>query len=177
MPTAPTARIADSENVIFHGVTNSHCKNEIVAMSPVALTDTVTITYTTTLDNGEEIDRSPRDRPITLSIGRGRLFPAVEVALLGMEPGETRTVRVQPEDGYGLYHKELVHTLPRSSFGDRINPQPGMILALKIEKDGETKQVPATVLSVSDDQVVVDYNHPLAGKVLNYTVTLVGINR
>ncbi len=146
-------------------------------MSPVALTDTVTITYTATLDNGEEIDRSPNNQPFTLSIGQGRLFPAVEVALLGMEPGETRTIRVQPEDAYGPHYKDLVHTLSRSSFGDRIDPKPGMILSLKVEKDGQEQQVPATVLSVSGDQVVVDYNHPLAGKELIYTVTLVGINR
>ncbi len=146
-------------------------------MSPVALTDTVTITYKATLKSGEVIDATPENKPLTLSIGDGKIFPAVEVSLLGMEPGQTRTVTIAPEDAYGPHYKELVHTLPRSIFEGKIEPRPGMILSLALEKDGREEQVPATVLSVNNDTVTVDYNHPLAGKPITYTVTLVGINK
>ena len=145
-------------------------------MSPVALTDTVTITYTAALENGELIDKSPEDKPFVLSIGRGTLFPAVEACLFGMEPGQTRQINVQPEDAYGHHLEELVQEIPLANFKGKIDPKPGMILALTVQKDGENHKVPATVVSVSEDTVTVDYNHPLAGEVIVYTVTLVAIN-
>jgi len=146
-------------------------------MCPVALTDTVSISYTATLDNGEVVEKVPATRPITLGIGSGRVLKAVEACLLGMNPGETRTINVQPEDAYGPYFENLVHDIKRSVFEGKIDPRPGMILSLKINRDGKDQQVPATVLDVTSDTVTVDYNHPLAGKVLNYTVILHAIGK
>ncbi len=143
-------------------------------MCPVALTDTVTLTYTATLENGELIDKSPEGKPVTISIGRGTLFMAVEASLFGMESGETRQVNIQPEDAYGHRLKELVQEVPRNKLKGDVKP--GMILSLTVQKEGEQHQVPATVVSVTDDTVTVDYNHPLAGEIIVYTVTLVGIN-
>ncbi len=145
-------------------------------MCPVTLTDTVTISYTAALENGEVIEQSPKDKPVTLSIGGGRLFKAVEACLFGMEPGETRTVHVQPEDAYGFHIDDLVQELPASGFAGKIDPQPGMILALNVQQDNETHKVPATVVSINDETVTVDYNHPLAGQVIVYTVFLNAIN-
>ena len=141
-------------------------------MCPVALTDTVSISYTATVDDGEVVEKVPANRPITLKIGSGRVLKAVEASLLGMNPGETRTIRIQPEDAYGPHYETLVHDIKRSVFKGKIDPKPGMILSLTINRDGQDQQVPATVLSVNSDTVTVDYNHPLAGKVLTYTVTL-----
>jgi FKBP-type peptidyl-prolyl cis-trans isomerase 2 len=146
-------------------------------MCPVALTDTVSISYTATLENGEVVEKVPATRPITLSIGSGRVLKAVEACLLGMNPGETRTINVQPEDAYGPYFENLVHDIKRSVFEGKIDPKPGMILSLKINRDGQDQQVPATVLEVTNDTVTVDYNHPLAGKVLTYTVILHAIGK
>jgi FKBP-type peptidyl-prolyl cis-trans isomerase 2 len=146
-------------------------------MCPVALTDTVSISYTATLENGEVVEKVPATRPITLSIGSGRVLKAVEACLLGMNPGETRTINVQPEDAYGPYFENLVHDIKRSVFEGKIDPKPGMILSLKINRDGQDQQVPATVLEVTSDTVTVDYNHPLAGKVLTYTVILHAIGK
>jgi FKBP-type peptidyl-prolyl cis-trans isomerase 2 len=145
-------------------------------MSPVALTDTVTITYTAALENGEIIDNSHNEKPVTLSIGGGTLFKAVEACLFGMEAGQTRTIAIQPEDAYGLHIENLVQEIPLSNFAGKLDPKPGMILSLAVQQDGETHKVPASVVSVTDDTVTVDYNHPLAGEVIVYTVTLVGIN-
>lgn len=145
-------------------------------MCPVTLTDTVTISYTATLENGELIDRSPEDKPVTLSIGGGRLFQAVEACLFGMEPGDTRTVNIQPEDAYGHHIDELVQEIPLAGFKGKIEPKPGMILSLNMQRDEKSHKVPATVVSVSNDMVTVDYNHPLAGQVIVYDVTLIAIN-
>lgn len=145
-------------------------------MCPVALTDTVTIAYTATLENGELIDKSQEDKPITLSIGGGKLFKAVEASLFGMEPGETRRINVQPEDAYGHHLQELVQDVPFAGFKRKNELETGMILTLTMQKDGEDHKIPATVVSVGDETVTVDYNHPLAGQVIVYTVTLVAIN-
>lgn len=145
-------------------------------MCPVALTDTVTIAYTATLENGELIDKSQEDKPITLSIGGGKLFKAVEACLFGMEPGETRRINIQPEDAYGLHLQEMVQDVPLAGFKGKNELETGMILTLTIQKDGEEHKIPATVVSVGDETVTVDYNHPLAGQVIVYTVTLVAIN-
>lgn len=145
-------------------------------MCPVALTDTVTIAYTATLENGELIDKSQEDKPITLSIGGGKLFKAVEACLFGMEPSETRMINVQPEDAYGHHLQELVQDVPLAGFKGKNELETGMILTLTMQKDGEEHKIPATVVSVGDETVTVDYNHPLAGQVIVYTVTLVAIN-
>lgn len=145
-------------------------------MCPVALTDTVTIAYTATLENGELIDKSQEDKSITLSIGGGKLFKAVEACLFGMEPGETRRINIQPEDAYGLHLQELVQDVPLAGFKGKNELETGMILTLTIQKEGEEHKIPATVVSVGDETVTVDYNHPLAGQVIVYTVTLVAIN-
>lgn len=141
-------------------------------MRPAQLFDTVSVSYTATLASGEVIESVPASRPITLAIGSGRILKAVEVCLLGMEPGQSKTVQIQPEDAYGPYFKALVHEVPRSVFAGRIDPTPGMILSLSVEKDGVPQQVPATVLAAGNETVTVDYNHPLAGQIITYSVTL-----
>ncbi len=141
-------------------------------MKPVQLFDTVSISYTASLPSGEVIESAPETKPITLTIGSGRILKAVEASLMGLEIGQSKTVHIQPEDAYGPYHKALVHEVPRSIFDGKIDPKPGMILSLAIDKDGVAQQVPATVLTATNNTVTVDYNHPLAGMVISYTVKL-----
>jgi FKBP-type peptidyl-prolyl cis-trans isomerase 2 len=145
-------------------------------MCPVALTDTVSVKYTAALENGEIIEKRYETEPVVVSIGSGIICKAAEACLFGMEPGERRTVRVEPEDAYGLHVKELVQQIPLANFQGKLKPQPGMILSLNVQRDGEDHQVPATVVEVKDDVVIVDYNHPLAGQVIVYDLTLVNIS-
>jgi FKBP-type peptidyl-prolyl cis-trans isomerase 2 len=146
-------------------------------MTPVQLLDTVSISYTATIPTGEVVESVPANKPITLVIGSGRILKAVEASLMGMEPGQTRSVHILPEDAYGPYYKSLVHEVSRSAFASRIDPKPGMILSLAIVKDEVEQQVPATVLAASSETVTIDYNHPLAGKTITYTVKLHAIGK
>ncbi len=146
-------------------------------MNPVQLLDTVSISYTATIPSGEVVESVPDNKPITLVLGSGRILKAVEASLMGMESGQTRTVHILPEDAYGPYYKALVHDVARSSFAGRIDPKPGMLLSLAIEKDGVEQQVPATVLAASSETVTIDYNHPLAGRTITYTVKLHAIGK
>jgi FKBP-type peptidyl-prolyl cis-trans isomerase 2 len=146
-------------------------------MCPVQLFDTVSVSYTATLPSGEVIESAPETKPIILTIGSGKILKAVEASLLGMEPGQRKTVHIQPEDAYGPYYKALVHEVSRGTFAGRIDPKPGMILSLAVEKDGVKQQVPATVLAAGSETVTIDYNHPLAGRIITYSVTLHAIGK
>lgn len=144
-------------------------------MKTILPESTITIWYEGKLDNGEIFVSVSSDNPQTLRLGNQEMPPSVENSLIGLHPGETKTVRVSPEEGYGPRQKLLLQTLTRHNFGEKVSPQPGMILALKIEKDGKEHQIPATVLEVTEDSVIVDYNHPLAGHFLTYTITILNI--
>lgn len=141
-------------------------------MRQVQLLDTVSVSYTATLPGGEIIEEVPASDPITLAIGSGRILRAVEAAMMGMSVGDSRTMHILPEDAYGAYDPQLRQDIPRQVFAGRLDPQPGMLLSLALEQDGEQRQVPATVLAADQNTVTVDYNHPLAGKTLSYTVQL-----
>jgi FKBP-type peptidyl-prolyl cis-trans isomerase 2 len=139
--------------------------------------DTVTLAYTGKLDNGEVFIVVSEDNPMTVTIGGLQLPPTLENALIGMKVGDTRTVRLSPDEGFGPRHKDLIQVIRNSALMEKIKPKPGMILALKTEKDGQEVTVPATVLKVTGPEIEVDYNHPLAGHHLTYTVTIMDITR
>jgi len=135
-------------------------------MATIQENDTIVLAYTGLLDNGEVfIDMQDG---ATIALGQSDLPPTVENALIGMAIGEIRTVRVPPEEGYGARQKELLQTIRRENLPPSIIPKPGMILGLNVVKDGVNIQVPATVMEVSGDTVLIDYNHPLAGHQLVY---------
>ena len=146
-------------------------------MHSVQLFDTVSVSYTAAHPSGEVMENVPEDKPITLTIGAGRILKAVEASLMGVEVGQTRTVHIQPEDAYGPYYKSLVHEIARATFAGRLDPKPGMILSLAVEKDGVQQQVPATVLAAGKESVTIDYNHPLAGRPITYEVKVHAIGK
>ena len=144
-------------------------------MNIVKENDSVSITFTGKLDNGAVFIEVPSTKPMKIKLGDSELPPTVEMAVVGMKKGESKKVRVSPDEGYGPRMKDLVHEVPRTAFGDRIEPKPGMVLSQKVEKDGVEQKIPVTVIEVKEDVVLLDYNHPLAGHHLTYEVTIVGI--
>lgn len=124
------------------------------------------------LENGEIFEETPEAHPIPITLGQNNIFPKIEEALAEMQPGDTRKISLTSEESYGPHHDDLVQTLDISSFSSSVQPAPGMILSLNVEKDGQQEKVPASVVEVEDDKVKIDFNHPLAGKTVIYTVTL-----
>jgi len=124
------------------------------------------------LENGEVFEKTPDDHPLLLVLGQSSIFPKLEKALEAMRPGETRTIPLAPDEAYGPHHEALIQILDISTFKNSIRPQPGMILSLNVTRDGKQEKVPATVVNVEDEMVTLDYNHPLAGKQVFYTLTL-----
>ncbi len=135
-------------------------------------TNTVTIAVTGTLDNGEIFFRTEQNKPMTIPLGEKELPPSVEEVIATMQPGETRKIRVSPEEGYGARQKDLLQEITSSEMAAKLKPTPGMVLSLRAEQEGEERTIPATVIEVDGDTVTVDYNHPLAGHHLTYEITL-----
>lgn len=137
--------------------------------------DTVLLSFTGKIDNGQIFKEVTADNPLKIIIGNQELPPTVENAITGMKEGEAKKVRITSEEGYGPRLKELIHELPLSTFGDRISPKPGMILSQKIEKDGTQHEIPVTIVEIKNDKVTIDYNHPAAGHDLTYVITVMKI--
>ena len=146
-------------------------------MSIIAKYDEVKISFAGKLDSGEVFMDVPPENPITITLGNSELPPTVENAVIGMKKGESKEIRVSPDEGYGHRTKDLLHEVPKKVFGDKIAPKPGMIVSQKIEKDGKQHEVPATVIEVKDQHVVIDYNHPLAGHHLTYSLTVLDVHK
>ncbi len=145
-------------------------------MTKIKKNDSVTINYTGKLDNGTVFTAVTEQKPHTIIIGNNDVPPTVENALIGLSPGQSIKVRVEPDEGYGPRRKDLLQTLPRETFSNNVEPKVGLILSLNVEKDGRDHQVPATIVEIQGDQVTVDYNHPLAGHNLTYNLTVIAIN-
>lgn len=145
-------------------------------MAKIHKNSTITISYMGKLDNGDVFKTVGEDAPLTLSLGKHELPPTLENGLIGFSKGDSVSIRVTPEEGYGSRQKLLVQNISRKSLGDTIVPRPGMILSLKVKKDGHEHQVPATVMEVTDDNIVIDYNHPLAGHHLTYQVKVLAVD-
>jgi len=131
----------------------------------------VTMDYELIVD-GELIDSSEEDGPIEFLQGYENIVIGLERALYGHKVGDSISVTVSPEDGYGEYDEEAVIEVPRDEFPDDFTPEPGMELEVRDEED-ETHE--ATILDVTDEVVVLDFNHPLAGETLQFHVTITGL--
>lgn len=146
-------------------------------MSQIEPNDTVVIEYEGKLDNGEVFKTVTKDKPFTVTLGSGDCPPTLEQALVGMSVNEKKVVRLPPEEGYGPRQKDLLQEIALSTFGDKIIPKPGMLLSLNVDKEGQPHKIPATVIEIKEDVVVVDYNHPLAGHHLTYHLSVIDIHK
>ena len=129
----------------------------------------VAIHYKLTDDQGTVIDSSEGQDPLTYLHGAHAIIPGLENALEGKAAGDAFQVAVSPEEGYGEVDDEMVQSVPRSAFAGIEGLEPGMPLQAN---DGEGNVHHVTVLEVNDDSVTIDANHPLAGQVLHFDVTV-----
>lgn len=134
--------------------------------------DIVLVNYTGKLADGTVFDSSEGREPLEASLGENMLIPGFENAVLGMEIGEKKTVTVSPEDAYGERIEELVLVLPREDAPSHMAPEPGMMVQLAMEHGEEFE---AVITEVSDTEITVDANHPLAGEALTFELELVAI--
>lgn len=130
----------------------------------------VTIDYTLTDGDGDELDTSRGGEPLTYLHGAGNIIPGLERALTGRSAGQDVSVTVRPEDGYGLRDEDLVQSLPRGNF------QAGDVeIGTRFQAEGPEGSQVVTVVALDDDSVTIDANHPLAGSTLNFAVSIHGV--
>ena len=141
-------------------------------MQRVKQGDQVIIDYEGTLVDVEETDSSVDSGPLEFEVGSGEVFPGFDKEVLDMAVGETKSITLSPDEAYGPRDEELLHTVEKEVFGSDVVPNPGMVLGMTIERHGQKHKIPALILEVKGDQVIIDFNHPLAGKTLNYQLTL-----
>lgn len=133
--------------------------------------DTVRVHYTGRLDDGRVFASSRAQGPLELTVGKGTLLPSVEETLTRMEPGEARTVTIPAERAYGPYEPELVLAVDRAEFPEDIEPEVGQ--ELQVRQGDEV--VVVRITAVSDEEVTIDVNHPLAGQNLTFDLELVAV--
>jgi len=142
---------------------------EVSGNMKIAKDSVVGLEYTLHLGDGETVDESGPDEPLEYLHGHDQIVPGLETALAGKEVGFTSKVVVTPQDGYGDHDPEGVQEVDRSAFPPGADITVGNTLAAESE-DGE--DVPFVVKEVKGDKIVIDLNHPLAGKTLHFDVTV-----
>jgi len=132
----------------------------------------VSLHYKLTVD-GEVVDMSAKDTPLTFVQGSGQIIPGLDEQLIGLKTGDKKNVTVAPEKGYGPHLAEAVQPFPKKAFQNADELKEGHIVS------GQVQDQPfqATVVKISDDEVVLDMNHPLAGKDLEFEIEIVMVEK
>ncbi|NWF62505.1 MAG: peptidylprolyl isomerase [Fischerella sp.] len=142
-------------------------------MTQAKLGDTVKVHYTGKLDDGTVFDSSAERDPLQFSIGEGVVIPGFEEAVVGMAPGESKTATISADQAYGPYRPELVMVVEKQRIPTDVPVKVGQLLQIS-QNSGQV--IPVVVTNVSDSQVTLDANHPLAGQELIFDIQLVEIN-
>lgn len=135
--------------------------------------DHIVVQLDYTLIVEDEVMESTQDgEPIEFIQGIGQIIPGLEDALYGMEVGGKKTVEIQPEDAYGVYDPDSLEVARKDEFSEEIPLDVGTFLDLR---DDEGEVLSAQIIEEDEETVTLDFNHPLAGKVLTFEITVVGL--
>ena len=135
--------------------------------------DTVQVHYTGTLSDGTVFDSSSGRTPLEFTVGSGQVIKGFDEGVAGMNPGEKKTIDIPMEDGYGPANEDMIFTLDRTDIPTDIPLEMGM--TLNMHEDGNPRPIPVIVRDLTETNVTLDANHPLAGQDLVFEVELVGV--
>mgnify|MGYP003971357395 CR=1 FL=1 len=135
--------------------------------------NTVKINYKGTLDDGTVFDSSEGREPIEFKVGEGKVIPGFEKAVAGMNKGDKKTFKIECKDAYGEPNPMMIQKIPRDKLPADKEPQAGMMIGVGMPNG---QQIPAKITEVSDKDITLDLNHPLAGKNLNFEIEVVDVN-
>ena len=135
--------------------------------------DSVHVHYIGKRTDGSVFDNSrERDEPLAFTLGAGQVIPGFEQAVEGMEVGEVREVRIEPDEAYGERRDDLLMEIGREHVPDDVDVEAGS--RLQLQRDG--RAIPVTVTEVGNETITLDANHPLAGEELNFEIELVQVS-
>ncbi|MFC1800945.1 peptidylprolyl isomerase [Nanoarchaeota archaeon] len=142
---------------------------------PIKKGDKIKVEYTGTFDDGTVFDSTEKhnNQPLEFEAGAGNVIKGFDEAVIGMEKGEEKEVKIPADQAYGQPNPDLLKKVPRDKLPKDQEPKEGMMLVLG-SPDG--KQIPARIAKVEETEVTIDLNHPLAGKNLNFKIKIVEIN-
>ena len=132
---------------------------------------TVTLHFSLKFVTGDVIDSNFTKDPATFTIGDGCLLPGFERTLFGLKAGDERTFEILPEQGFGIPNAQNVQVMPRNQF-ESMELDYGVLVIFKDAAGGE---MPGVVKGFDDQQVTIDFNHPLAGKVITFDVKIITV--
>jgi FKBP-type peptidyl-prolyl cis-trans isomerase SlpA len=133
----------------------------------------VTLYFSLRLEDGSVIDSNFDAEAATFFVGDGNLLPGFEEALFGLKAGDEKTLIIQPEKGFGVRNPANIQELPRSQFPSDISLEPGLVMTFA---DAQQMEVPGVVTSFNQTTVNVDFNHPLAGREIEFSVKIMDVN-
>lgn len=131
----------------------------------------ISLEYTVKLEDGQPVDTNVGQDPLTYTQGANQIIRGVEAAVVGMEVGQTKQVVVSPTEGYGDRDPNAVHEVPKAKV-----PQEAKIGTMLHGKDANGREIRPTVSAINADTVILDFNHPLAGKTLHFDLKVVNIS-
>jgi len=132
----------------------------------------VSVEYTLHLDDGQQIDSSAGHGPLEYLQGHGQIIPGLEQEMVGMAVGDSKDVMVAPADAYGEINPDANQVVPKNAFPQDMELEEGMGMHVQ---DEQGHVMEAFVAELRDDEVVLDFNHPLAGETLHFHVDVVSL--
>ncbi|WP_369602872.1 FKBP-type peptidyl-prolyl cis-trans isomerase [Hahella sp. SMD15-11] len=132
----------------------------------------VTLHFALRLENGEVVDSTFERKPAVFEFGDGNLPEGFESYVRGMRAGERKRVQVPPEKAFGMPNPNNVQTFSRSDFPADVALEKGLVMSFADARHGE---VPGVISAVDGDEVVVDFNHPLAGRTLDFEIQVIAV--
>ena len=148
-------------------------QGEFFMSNTVENNTTVTVHYTGTLEDGTKFDSSrDRDTPFTFETGTGQVVTGFNNAVVGMTVGETKTVTLTPENAYGNHNPNAYQVVPKNVFGEDFDFTEGNTVSG--QNNGQNFR--ATIEGTTRNHVVLDLNHPLAGKTLTFEIEVISTN-
>ena len=129
--------------------------------------------YSIALTNGSVIESSFDDDPVEITMGNDDVTDGMELAIFGLKEGDSQTLTLTPEQGFGVRDEDNIHDMPLSDFPEDLPPEAGLSYSFE---STEGDEIPGTVISLKDNTAEIDFNHPLAGHEIVFTVKILAIN-
>jgi FKBP-type peptidyl-prolyl cis-trans isomerase SlpA len=134
---------------------------------PVSEGTRVYLNFSVSLEDGSEVDTNFGGNPVDFAIGDGSLLPGFERLLFGMSAGERQMFTVSPEDAFGQPNENNMQYLPRDQFDDDVDLEIGLVFSFA---DASGDELPGMIIAYDEEEVTVDFNHPLAGRTILFDV-------
>jgi FKBP-type peptidyl-prolyl cis-trans isomerase SlpA len=132
----------------------------------------VTLHFSLALADGSMIDSTQTRAPANFTVGDGALLPGFEKALFGLQAGARRSYILPPEQAFGEYNEANKHSMLRSAFANSLDLNPGLVVSFA---DASKAEIPGVIIEVNERNVVVDFNHPLAGREIIFDVEIIAV--